>query len=245
MGTITWTPEHVRIATIDFTTALATTDPAAEVASCPGWTVRDLVAHLGNVHTWAADVVASGDAVEQGDARPGDDLSEWYADRAGRMVDVLLEADPDAACWNFAGVHETTAFWFRRQTHEVRMHLVDLDLVAGRSTMLLPEQAADAISETFEVFGPRLFARGVVVDLPTPVSLVATDSEDAWTLTPVPDGPPQIAYEATSQTRLVGDAGALWRLLWRRGDPRDEDGGVRREGDADAIERLLASKLSA
>ena len=36
------------------------TDPAAAVPTCPEWTVRDLVRHLGGVHRWATGHVAGG-----------------------------------------------------------------------------------------------------------------------------------------------------------------------------------------
>lgn len=36
---------------------------AADVPTCPGWTVRDLLPHIGGIHRWAATVV--------GEARQG------------------------------------------------------------------------------------------------------------------------------------------------------------------------------
>lgn len=237
---MTWTPEDVATAAERFATGLAGADPTAAVPACPGWTVRDLVAHLGNVHTWAAAIVASGGPVEEPTTDPGRaPLDQWYAARAAHLVQVLADSDPATPCWNFARVGEVAGFWRRRQLHEVLMHLVDLDQAHGRGTDLEPATCADGVSETFEVFGPRLHARGVRVDLAAPVSLVATDTGDVWTLHPVDDGPPSVSRGAPVTDRVTGTAAQLWQRLWKRGDD------VTVSGDADLVAGLLASRLSA
>ena len=48
----------------------------AAVPTCPGWSVRDVVGHLGGVHRWAASIVADGrEEPPQGDLEqpPADD----------------------------------------------------------------------------------------------------------------------------------------------------------------------------
>lgn len=237
---MTWTADDVAAAAERFATALDGADPTAGVPACPGWTVADLVAHLGNVHTWAAAIVTSGARVDQPRTRPhGVPLDQWYAARATHLVQVLADSDPAAPCWNFAGLGEVAGFWRRRQLHEVLMHLVDLDQAHGRSTRLDPLTCADGISETFEVFAPRLHARGVRVDLAAPVSFVATDTGDTWTLRPAGDGPPVVTWDEPVGDRVSGTAEQLWLQLWKRGD----DAVV--SGDADLVRRLLASRLSA
>lgn len=238
----TWTPDDVATAAERFATALGDADPAAVVPACPGWTVVDLVAHVGNIHTWAAAVVASGGRVEVPVQRPGGvPLDAWYAARATHLLGVLAASDPDAPCWNFARVGETAGFWRRRQLLEIWMHLVDLDQAHGRRTTLEPALCADGVSETFEVFGPRLHARGFPADLAGPVSFVATDTGDTWTLHPVPDGPPRVASGPALPDRVTGTAEQLWLRLWNRAtDPT-----VTVSGDADLVTRLLASRLTA
>jgi uncharacterized protein (TIGR03083 family) len=238
---VTWTPDDVATAAERFAGALAEADPTAVVPACPGWTVLDLVAHLGNVHTWAAAIVESGGPVEEPQQQPGDvRLDAWYAARASHLLGVLTASDPDAPCWNFAHVHGTAGFWRRRQLLEILMHLVDLDQAHGRRTALDPEACADGVGETLEVFGPRLHARGFPADLAAPVSLVATDTGDAWTLSPGLSGPPLLSRgDALSVHRVTGTAEQLWLRLWNRGS----DGTV--SGDAAVVGRLLASRLSA
>ncbi len=233
------TPDDVRRATGRFTAGLDGADPGAPIPACPGWTVRELVAHLGEVHVWAAAIVASGEQASTSEDPPGDDLRGWYAERAARLVDVLAATDPDRPCWNFAGVDERAGFWSRRQVHETQMHHVDLDQAAGRTPQIDPADAADGVAETFEVFGPRMHARGHPADLTGPVSLVATDTGDTWTLTPEHDSHPRLTRGDTADDRLEGRAEDLWLLLWKR-----RDDGVMRRGDRDRLDRLLASRLS-
>jgi uncharacterized protein (TIGR03083 family) len=239
-GVTTWTPDDVAAAAERFAGALADADPAAAVPACPGWTVADLVAHLGNVHTWAAAIVMSGGRVEAPDGRPGETaLDGWYAARAVHLVGVLSDADPDAPCWSFARVHQTVGFWNRRQLHETLMHLVDLDQAHGRRTALDPATCADGVTETLEVFVPRLHARGHVADLDRPVSLVATDTGDTWTLVPEPGTHPQLDRGSPAEDRVTGTAEQLWLRLWNRGSD------VVLSGDSAAVTRLLTSRLSA
>ena len=44
----------LRARTDRFAEVVADADPAALVTYCPGWSLRDLVVHLGGVHQWAA-----------------------------------------------------------------------------------------------------------------------------------------------------------------------------------------------
>jgi uncharacterized protein (TIGR03083 family) len=238
---VTWTPDDVRRATDRFAAGLAGAEPGSAVPACPGWTVRDLVTHLGNVHSWAAGIVESGEQFSGADGRPDPDaLRQWYAERAGALVDTLAAADPDEPCWNFAGVHQTNGFWNRRQVHETQMHLVDLDQAHGRVTALDPGECADGVTESFEVFLPRLHARGFPADLTGPVSFVATDVGHHWTLHPTEAGPPSIVDGALAEDRVEGTAEQLWLLLWKRADD-----GVVRIGDPDRLSRLLGSRLTA
>lgn len=239
---MTLTPDDVRRATDRFAAGLVDAEAEAAVPACPGWTVRDLVAHLGNVHAWAGRIVEAGGPVEAPDEQPADsDLAGWYAARADRLVRTLAAADPEGPCWNFAGVDQRRGFWSRRQVHETLMHLVDLDQAHARTTDLEPDHCADGVSETLEVFLPRMHGRGHPADLAGPVSLRATDTGHGWTLSPRDGEHPGVTQGpgVPAEDRLEGTAEQLWLLLWKRGDD------VVRIGDADRLTRLLASRLTA
>src|SRR4051794_27678029 len=76
-------------------TALLTAEVlAAAVPTCPGWTVADLVRHLGVVHRWARHAVLVGpDGHFQG---PADDeqIRQWFGDGAAALIATLAEPNP-------------------------------------------------------------------------------------------------------------------------------------------------------
>ncbi len=239
IGAVSPTLDDLRVSADRFAATLTTADPAAIVPACPGWSVHDLVHHIGGVHAWATAIVSTGDRARPPQEEPGADLSGWYAARATALVDVLAAADPAAVCWNFAGVDQTVGFWLRRQVHEIRMHLVDLDQAHGRPPELDPAMSADGLDETLTTFLPRMH-HAAPADLAGEVSLVATDTGHGWTLSPRTGSWPEVRRGGEpAETRLEGTAAALLLLWWKRADA-----GVRREGDTAALERLLASRLT-
>ena len=66
----------------------------APVPTCPDWTLRDLVRHVGGVHRWAATIVS------ESRGRPHDPFAEleafWPSD-AG-LVDWFRAATPMSIC---------------------------------------------------------------------------------------------------------------------------------------------------
>ena len=230
-------------ATDRFAQTVATADPASPVPACPEWTVRDLVAHLGNVHAWAEQIVRAGDP-DSDEEEPGADLATWYAERAARLRATLAAVDPDRPTWNFVGQGEVASFWVRRQLHETTMHTVDLDQARGVEPRVEPTVADDGILETFEVFGPRMVQRGFGAVLDGPVELRATDTGAHWTLVPVAGAAPRIAglHEPVSVVgSIAGRAQDVLTALWKR-TPADL---LTRSGDEEALSRFLGSRLTA
>jgi uncharacterized protein (TIGR03083 family) len=258
-----------------FAVAVASCDMRSAVPGCPGWSTYDLVTHLGNVHAWAATIVETGaEAVEQNDeprSRRPRTVSAWYAGKAEDLYEVLRNSDPRAPCWNFAFGDGPTRFWMRRQLHETTMHAVDLAHAAGGTTDVEPAIAADGIDEVLRVMMHRMHRRGHRVDLAAPLCLEATDTGNAWTLTPrpagsvpapgapaavpaqgrgsdvesvrvVPPGPPLVVDRRHPVAdRVSAPAGTLYRLLWKRA-PADEPA-VEVAGDAARVRAFLESRL--
>ena len=89
----------------------------APVASCPDWTVADLLGHIGTVQRWSAGIVerrATEMDYPADVGRPDDPsaLPEWVGVGAARLVEVCAATPPDAAVWTFPGMGQA-AFWFR------------------------------------------------------------------------------------------------------------------------------------
>jgi uncharacterized protein (TIGR03083 family) len=188
----------------------------APVPSCPGWTVADLVRHHGAVLRWAAEIVRTGGAADDGHRGPDDvdELAGWYAEGAARLVDVLRRTDPQRDCWTFGRPPAKAWFWTRRQALEAAIHRWDAQRAAGVTDGFPDEVAAAGISEVVDDLFPRQVALGRCAPLSRPVELVATELDRTWTLGGDAPRPP-------GDARVTGPAGALFLLLWRRTDLHD------------------------
>jgi len=212
-----------------FTDALRTADPAAPVPDCGDWTVADLARHLGNVHRWAAAIVATGEPQRQDfEQGPATGLAPWYREGADLLLEALEAASPDDPCWHFGSTGKTKAFWFRRQVHETAVHLAD----AGSGHVLDPAVAADGVDEVFGTLLPRITRWHPVPQLPGPVTLRATDTGDVWTVHP---GEPPALGPAAGSASVEGPARDLLLRLWKRTGPDPRVDG------ADAVALLAAS----
>ncbi|MGZ4772044.1 MAG: maleylpyruvate isomerase family mycothiol-dependent enzyme, partial [Ilumatobacteraceae bacterium] len=136
----------------------------AEVPTTPGWTVADLVLHVGEVHRWATATVAS-KATKLSDV-PGDsrgplperaDTITWFRDGAARLCQTLAAADPtvEYAAFLHDPMTPRLLFWARRQTMETSMHRIDAESATGRCTGFAPDIAIDGIDEFLTGFLPR------------------------------------------------------------------------------------------
>ena len=136
----------------------------AAVPTCPEWTVRDLVRHLGGVHRWATGYVADRrtevwdvELDEVVGAWPDDAaLADWLRDGCTALADALAAAPDDLECWTFLPAPSPRAMWARRQAHETAIHRVDAELAAPTpSDPFRPAFAADGVDELLTCFVPR------------------------------------------------------------------------------------------
>ena len=220
------------------------------VPSCPGWTVARLVGHLGRVHTWAAGHLSGGpDAegdVSTGDRPPeGDAILPWYRERLDLLLAELDRHAPDAAARTFVGTR-TTAWWARRQAHELAVHRWDAEhgVSPGGEHPIDAALAADGIDEWFEVFVPRFLARR---EEPMPADLVGatlhlhcTDDGLAagtgeWLVRLTEDGCEVERSHAKGDAALRGPASDLLLAVWHRVPL----GGLDVIGDAARAEAVL------
>ncbi|RZT20562.1 uncharacterized protein (TIGR03083 family) [Kribbella sp. VKM Ac-2569] len=211
----------------DFAAALGWVDPGAAVPACPGWTVADLALHLGSGQRWAASILLSGTAQKVPEVlRTTISWSDWYAGTTGALLAAIRAVDPDEPCWNFAPVDQRAGFWARRRLHETVIHLVDLiqaGVAAGEQVdtglAVVPAAvAADGVDEVFEVFLPRMLARGFAPAVTRQVGVRATDTGHEWTLTPVSQGDRPLVErgKAVGEAVLSGTTSELDLCLWKR-----------------------------
>jgi uncharacterized protein (TIGR03083 family) len=198
----------------------------APVPSCPGWEVRDLLAHIGFVHSWAARYVAEGltEMVEEPDeaavlsaAPPDGSILSWVADGHAALVEVLSSAPADVQCWTFLPAPSPLAFWARRQAHETAVHRVDAEQAAGaRSTPFDPAFAVDGTDEVLFGFFARPRRGGALDVSPGTIGLEATDAGSAWSVRLAPEGIETTRGVDESDLSVRGSASDLYLLLWNR-----------------------------
>ena len=82
----------------------ARSDLDRHVPSCPEWTARELLIHMGGVHRFWGDIAARRLA-DPSEARPDpppddDSIVSWYEDGLERLVVTLSGADPHEPVWS-------------------------------------------------------------------------------------------------------------------------------------------------
>lgn len=193
----------------------------APVPSCPGWTVRDLLAHTGVVHDWAAGFVRREPGADPDaclDPVPiGGDPVTWYRERHAALVDVLQRAPADLDCWAFLPAPGPLAFWARRQAHETAVHRADAALATGApdpADGLAAEFALDGIDELLCGFMAR---RGRLRSVDPYRLLVAPDDgAQRWSVEVGPDGAVTRREDGAADAVLRGPAARLYLFLWNR-----------------------------
>ena len=215
------------------------------VPSCPEWDVRELVRHVGGVHTWAIQQVdgrrtdeISGDLVDIVGGWPRDEnLVDWAADQHARLVEVFEDADPEYPYFTWFRGDTPLTMWTRRQAHETAIHRVDAELAAGRSTPFPSEFAADGVSElVLDMVGD--WKRGLSVARDVTLHLRSTDVGRSWAVVMAPDGfTMSDRAPDRADCEVVGSADALYRLVWHRGGIDD----VTVTGDHDVLAAWWAS----
>lgn len=136
---------------------VADADDETEVPTCPGWTLRQLVRHVGRGDRWAATIARTGafvDPREVEGGKPGDDVTGWLHGSPRALLDAVAAAGPETPVWTFLGPRPS-AWWIRRRLHESTVHRADAALALGAPYALEPEVAADGVSEWLGLIAAR------------------------------------------------------------------------------------------
>ena len=221
------------------------------VPACPGWSVADLVEHVGRDHRSVTrrvhDLEAERHPAADIPLPSRSELVGWFEAGAESLARVLEAAEPDAPVWNWSVAPKLASFWWRRMAQETAVHRWDGQAAHGRQQPIAPDVAADGIAEFFEVFLPTDFAEQPPADLGGTVALRCTDRSDAWLVTVRggelvalrarapgsgnPPGDPPLATVSASASDLL-------LFLWRRLPPTAPS--VTIEGDAALLARFAA-----
>ena len=214
---------------------IATDQLDREVEFCPGWSVRDLVHHVTQVHWFWATIVEDRlterpTHLEHPEAGPDDSTVAVFRSGAEHLVTVLSQTDPATHVWTWAPAQQDAGFVVRHQVQEIVVHHWDAAHAVGQSIGVDPEVGADCVDEMLQF--SVLNADNVDDDpLPPPLdgtfALRCTDSEHAWVVTDGEQpGTSRVTrtkagdVEAQGMPAVTGTGGQL--ILWlyaRHGDP--------------------------
>ncbi|MEU7112847.1 maleylpyruvate isomerase family mycothiol-dependent enzyme [Streptomyces sp. NPDC046182] len=198
----------------------------AEVPTCPGWRVRDLLRHTTMVHRWATGFVTEGYTAYHPDGGEpdldGEALVAHFREGHTRLVEALRAAPESLECWTFLPAPSPLAFWARRQAHETAVHRFDAESAlppSERPGPVDPALAADGIDELLRAFHGRERSR-VRTPEPRILRVRATDTGDVWTVRLSPEAPRTEWGKdddgITADCELSGTAERLCLTLWNR-----------------------------
>lgn len=230
--------EGLREALVSFVRYADRAGLRAGVPTTPDWNVRNLIAHQGMVHRWAAanlrGLSSDPEALER-EGQTSVDPVEWLRDGAIDFVTALTQAPETVGAPVF--LHDAPGprqFWARRQCHETTIHAVDAMAAAlGRApsaeeTWISPAVALDGIDELVRGFLPRRKST-LRSDEPITIAVRPDEGERAWLMSVSPE--PAVTEEvpagdarcAAADVQMQGSALALYLELWNRSPLPVED----------------------
>ncbi|GAA2612460.1 maleylpyruvate isomerase family mycothiol-dependent enzyme [Actinomadura fulvescens] len=220
--------EGLLLQTAGLAEAVTDAHPGTWIPTCPEWSLRELVEHVGQAQRWAAALV------EQRAAEPvplepvigldAGDWPEWLRAQAERLTTAVQGCDVEV--WTFLGPRPA-AFWLRRMLHDTSVHHADAALALGRPYEPAPDLAADAICEGLdllsspqaEVLNPNfkaLCGGGEALAL-----RAAEAGIDGWVITRTPTGVTWERGNGAANVVVSGGVTDLLLVITRRLPPDD------------------------
>jgi uncharacterized protein (TIGR03083 family) len=222
---------------------VAGNDLTASVPSCPGWTVTELVRHVGEVYLHKVECIR---LLRFPDPWPPDFSAEEPIALLDRAYAALtadftghLPTDP-AATW--FQPDQTVGFWIRRMAQETVIHRIDAELALREPSAPIPvDLAVDGVDEVLRMFLAYMSRRwpdgfGTALKEASGRSVRLVTDAESWLVTSKPEGIDvnDVASPAVAAATVRGTAETLLRWLWARGG----DDAMSVEGDADAVVEL-------
>lgn len=231
--------EHVR-QDGDRLASVADGDLSMPIPSCPGWTVRDLVAHIAQVYEHKIECTRLGHAPDPWPPEwpDADQPVGWYRGAHRRLLEMFDESDattPSATWWP---TDQTVGFWARRMAHETAVHRVDAELARGMETPIDAELATDGVDELLRIMLEGDWSEDTD-DTAIGQRVVIQTGGRAWDVVLDRGAMTVTDVGGEADARLSGDPSDVLLWLWGRAD----DDRVTYEGDADT-HRVLRERLT-
>jgi uncharacterized protein (TIGR03083 family) len=249
--------EHTRRAIVEHTGRLgesaAAAGPDAAVPTASGWTVKDLVEHVGQTQNWVAEIIErritdpaklpAEMAVLPGD--PGE-WPAWLSESAQRVVGACSDDALDAPVFNPAADGRSgTRFWMSSMLNEAVVHGFDAASAAGRADEVDADVAAALIGNhlamltapTWEM--QRSESAHAIRGTGQTLQWVATDTEGAWFVERRPDGATWQPGNRPADVTVTGPTRSLLLTLTRRLPLTGDATGISVDGDAGLAQHWL------
>ncbi|MFC0114084.1 maleylpyruvate isomerase family mycothiol-dependent enzyme [Kibdelosporangium aridum] len=144
--------DWLRAQTETFAEAVTGLDGNKQVVTCPEWSVRALVAHVGHAHRQTANIIRTGQPEQFLDPLTADvpqDWGPWLRAGAEELADAVIQAG-DKKVWTLIG-SLPASFWLRRMLHETVIHSFDAAVTAGIAYRIHADVAVDGIEEGLQM----------------------------------------------------------------------------------------------
>ncbi|WP_019928771.1 maleylpyruvate isomerase family mycothiol-dependent enzyme [Nocardia sp. BMG111209] len=163
-------------------------DPETPIPTCGDWRLKNLLAHVGGGHRWAATIIVRRSTENIAFAavpdvrRPRDpaEVDHWFRQTADAVIDAVDATGGEVPVWTPFGALRPSEWWIRRRLHENTGHRADALLALGRPVTIDPVLAADGVEEFLSLLqmGSARFRNPL--DEGASILLRATDTGDAW-----------------------------------------------------------------
>jgi uncharacterized protein (TIGR03083 family) len=254
-------PEQARRAIVDHTRRLAESavaaGPDAAVPTTPGWTITDLVEHVGQSQNWVAEIIErritdptqlpTEMAVLPTDPR---EWQAWLAESAQRVASACSDDALDAPVFNPAFDERSgTRFWMSSMLNEAVVHGFDaantadrpVDIEAHIAAELITNHLAMLTAPTWEM--QRSESAHAIRGTGETLQWLATDTADgagAWFVERRPDGATWQPGNQPADVTVTGPAGSLFLTLTRRLPLTDRKAtGITVAGDTDLAQHWI------
>ena len=222
-------------------------DPATPVPPCPGWTLADLITHVGSLHRWAAHVVGTRRQEPIWPRQVPNGLAEgqrgdpaWLLAGAGELAAALRATAPDTPVWAW-GDDQRAGWWARRMVFELVVHRCDAELAVGVAPAVAAPVAIDGIEELLDCLPHVSWVTKRLAELGAEgatIHLHAGDADGEWTLTQGPEGGITWARgHAKGDAAVQAPVSDLLLMLYGRRSPD----ALTVHGDRALLERWLAA----
>ena len=199
--------------------------PETPVPTCPGWTIGEVIRHVGSqyrvVLRWLRDGRRPDDW--QRDPAPGEPVHRYFEVGLADLLDELAAHDPAEHADTWWPADPTYGFWRRRMVHETVVHRIDIEQAAGVAAPTVPEDlAVDGIDEVLTLWfahklpllgltGTKAGSVGVRTGGHSWIARAGPGGTEAWRCS---------AEEAGAADDLVtGPPESVYRWLWGRAGP--------------------------